>query len=287
MMDTKELFNPTGENKDTPKSDEVRIVGITESLPLYPLIYGLVENKFEYNFQISAGSLSENVHRLREGEIEIALISSLDYALNKETWNIIPGLCLSSPGEIKHIQLFFKKGLKDIHSVAVNRQATSEKVLLQILMKEKFMISPEYIVMDGDVDKMLSKADAVLAVGENALKNYTTHSNRLDLAEEWHDLTGFPFVNAFWAGREHTVFEEDIKNIQLSFDLGKKNLQKIAEEYAKNHSEDWIFYHDYLTRNLSFSLTEREEEGLNEFFHYAFFYGFSEYIPDLLYYNFD
>ena len=43
--------------------------------------------------------------------------------------------------------------------------------------------------------------------------------------------------------------------------------------------------YDYLTKNLSFAFTDHEKEGLAEFFNYAFFYGYSEFIPDLHFYK--
>ncbi len=147
------------------------------------------------------------------------------------------------------------------------------------------MISPDYIEMEPDLEKMLLDAEAALIVGESSLNYYRIHRNRLDLNEEWLDMTGLPFVYAFWAGREILITSDDLNVIQSSFDLGIKNLEKLSKDYAQKHQEDWAFYHDFFTQNLSYSFSDKEKDGLNEFYNYAFFYGFTEFIPDLHFYK--
>jgi len=279
-MDTQDLFKPSQNNNDIHPHEE-RFVGLTDSLVYLPLIYGMQKNLVKHDFSIIFGSILENAKRLREGEIELGLISSLDYALKKETWQIVPNLSVSSHQKVKHGQLFFKKGLKDIQKVAIDKNVASEAILLKILMREKFMLSPEYIVMEPDLDLMLSNSDSALIIGDSGLNYYQTHNNRLDLNEEWLDMTGLPFVYAFWAGREMTISSEDVGIIKTSSELGMKNLDKISKEYAKSHQQNLGLYHDFFTENISYTFSDQEIDGLNEFYNYAFFYGYTDYIPDL------
>lgn len=279
-MDRENLFN-NNSSMMSAGNMETKIIGISDILPYVPLTYGLKTQALPPNIVTSSGDLKENARRLREGEIELALISPIEYALKKETWRIVPGLCLSSKEKVKHVQLFFKKDLKDIQTIAVDQNASGEDVLLKIVMQEKYEQSPEYVYMPADLDAMLKKADAALILGEKALSYYRSHRARLDLNEEWLDLTGLPFVYTLWVGRELTISPEEVNIIQTSYNLGKNNLQQIAKEYALEKDEDWSFYFDYLANELSYTFSEREEDGLLEFFNYAFFYGHAEYIPDL------
>jgi len=266
------------------RMDLERSIGLTDALEYLPLIYGITHNLVDHNFSLRFGNVVENAKRLREGEIELGIISTLDYALKKETWQIVPHICISSPHKIKNVQLFFKGGLSDIRKVAVDKNAASESILLKILMREKFQISPDYIEMEADLGKMLSGAEAALIVGNQALNLYNKNRNRLDLNDEWMDLTGLPFVYAFWAGREMTIAPNDLKMLLTSFKLGINNLEKVSKDYAEKHQENWVFYHDILTKNMSYSFSDKEKDGLNEFYNYAFFYGFTEFIPDLHFY---
>ena len=217
------------------KTGDTKAIGLIDSLPYKTLIYGFQENILDHGFELYHADLKTNAQMLRQGEIEMGLISPLDYALKKESWLIVPDISLTSHDKIKHVQLFFKKGLKDIRSIAVDEKAVSERVLLEILMKEKFVQSPEYIPMTADIDKMFAKAEAALVVDEKALEYYNTYQSRLDLNDEWMDLTGLPFVYAFWAGREMTVTAADLKMLLASFKFGINNLEKISKDYAKKH----------------------------------------------------
>jgi chorismate dehydratase len=283
-MDTQDLFKPS-KQQNVKSTHQERLIGLTNSLIYLPLIYGIDHNLVKHDFGISYGDIVENAIKLREGEIELGIISSLEYALKKETWQIVPDLCISSPQKIKHVQLFFKKGLKDIRKVAIDKNATNEAILLKIVMREKFLMTPEYTILESDLENMLSKAEAALIVGDQALNYYGAYPNRLDLNDEWMDFTGLPFVYAFWAGREITITTDDLKMLHASYHLGINNLENISKDYAKNHQENWTFYHDFFTQNLSYTFSDLEKDGLNEFYNYAFFYGFTEFIPELHFYK--
>jgi chorismate dehydratase len=262
-----------------------RRINLVESLEFQPLIYGLKNDLGKDMFEIVYSDLLESARRLRDGEVELSLIPSIEYARTREVWNIIPGIGISSFTNILNAQLFFKKGLKGLKTVAMSDQAGSAAVLLKILMQEKYMMDPEYLVMPVDLVQMLKRADAALVTGDQALDLFHQNQNRLDLNEEWFDLTGLPFVYSFWAGREFTVTPDEIRIIVKSFEVGKRNLENISREHALPRNSGWAFYHDFLTQNISYALGENEKAGLMEFYNYAFFFGFIDFIPDLHFYT--
>jgi len=283
-MDINELFNSSEEDSGIQSNSVQPRICISESLEYIPLIYGLRNDIIKNDFQISFNPPAESANLIRNGAAELGIIPAIDYARGKETWNIVPGICISARGSQRKLQLFFKKGLKGINSIAIDKNAISEKILLQILMREKYMMNPEYIQMDPDLDRMLAKADAALITGEPALKYFRSNRNRLDLCEEWHDLTNLPYVIAFWAGRQFTIKPQDIDIIKRSYEVGNRNIQEISKEYAESKPENWVFYHDFLTQDISYQFSEDAIDGLMEYFNYAFYYGYIKHIPDLHFY---
>jgi chorismate dehydratase len=256
-------------------------VSFPDSLEFQPFIYGLQNNLVPHNFKISISSFVGSAEKLRDGVVDLGFIPAIEYARRKEIWNLVPGLCLSARQSLKSLQLFFRKGLKGINSIAVDVHAQSETILLKILMREKYLMNPEYIPMEPDLDQMLARADAALLTGQAAMKNCKTNRNRLDLGEEWYDLTNLPYVIGFWAGRQFTIKPDDVEAIKKSYALGSRNIEKIC----KNYSQDWAFYHDFLSRDLSYSFSEDVNDGLMEYYNFAFFFGFIEHIPDLHFYR--
>jgi len=57
--------------------------------------------------------------RLVAGEIDLAPISSIEYARHADSLRILPRLCVSSEGAVDSIQLVSKRPLDEIQTVAV------------------------------------------------------------------------------------------------------------------------------------------------------------------------
>jgi len=283
-MDLDSLFSKTSKNKANGDIPESRILSYDRILVNLPLVYGFDHSLCQHDFVLANDPGIQVAHRLREGEIEIGLIPAVEYARRKEIWNIVPGLAISAAGALKNVQLYFKKGLKEISSVAIDKNATQEEILLKILMREKYTMSPDYIRMQPELDAMLLKADAALLVGDAALKYHSSNRNRLDLGEEWYDMTSLPYVLSFWAGRQFTIRTADVASIKKSYELGARNLMPISKKYAEDHSEHWGLYHDMLTKDLSYTFNEDVKDGLIEFYNYAFYFGHIAHIPDFHYY---
>jgi chorismate dehydratase len=248
-----------------------------------PLTYGLEQKDLQHQFITVYGNEQEAASKLKEGEVTLSLISAIDYAQKKESWHILPDIAVAFTGGSNTMLLMFRKDLKEINTVAIDRHASTSIVLLKIILQEKFNSTPEYIPMESDLDTMLETADAALLSGTKAMNE--RRANRLDLCEEWSDLTGLPFVYGFWAGLEIATQKEDLILLKKSFDLGKINLEKISKKYAQQNNDNWTRYHDILAKNIIYSFSGIEKQALHEFYNYAFYYGYSEFIPDLLFFE--
>jgi chorismate dehydratase len=248
-----------------------------------PMTYGLEQKQFQHHFTKAYGNESQAAYKLKEGEVDLSIISAIDYAQKKESWRIVPEIAVAFKENSNILLLFFRKDLKEINTVAVDPSAATAIVLLKIILQEKYNFAPEYIPMQPDIDRMLSQADAALLVGNTALCERRV--NRLDLSEEWLDLTGLPFVYGFWAGLDVAAGRAEIALIKKSFELGMKNLTTIAKTFAKQYNDNWGYYHDILTTNIYYRLNEIEKQSLREFYNYAFYYGYSDFIPDLLFFE--
>lgn len=91
----------------------------------------------------------------------------------------------------------------------------------------------------------------------------------LDLATAWKDLTGLPFVFAFWAIRSARVRPGLEADFSSSAEHGRRNLSVLAHEAGRELGlpEDYLL--EYLQRNLSFQLGDSEIAGLEEFYRLA------------------
>ncbi len=287
-MEINKMFNqsqqePSG--NDAPISYKVKNVSYVSYLNSRPLVYGLEKGLVKHDFNLQKDVPSVCAERLLQGEVEMGLVPSIEYARSKGTWKIVPELCIAYNGPVRSVALFFNQDIKRIRTIALDTSSRTSVVLLKILLIEKFEIEPEFITMAPNLDDMLKRADAALIIGDKALHYQAQVPNHLDLGEEWTDMTGLPFVYAFWAGHELSLTHTEVDIMQQSYQLGAQNLTKIAREYAVGKSFDWHFYNDYLTKHIFYQFGEDEKAGLMEFFHYAFYLGLIEHIPELHFYE--
>jgi len=286
-MDINDLFGGQKKsNRDSADPTAKRFVSFVDDLVFATWTYGFKKGFVQHNLSIDYTDLRSSSRLLGDGITDLGIISSVDLARIKESLHLIPGMAISTLGSAGQAQLFFKSGLKDINRVAVRKQANTSLILLKILMREKYACNPEYTIIDAELDHMLDQADAALVVGREAVSLGLQYQNRLDLGEEWYDLTGLPFVFSFFAGRKFVLGQTELKPIIQSFNLGKQNLEKICKEFAKLDDLAWSVYHDFLSRNIKYQFSELDQDGLNEFYNYAFFFGYIDQIPDINLINF-
>ncbi|NUM79573.1 menaquinone biosynthesis protein [bacterium] len=255
-----------------------------------PIIYGLENNRLSHRFDIRYDIPSVCAKHLADHTVDLALIPSIEYSRIRETISlfIVPSVAVTSRGEVRSVELFFNRGLDQIRTVAVDSSSRTSVALLRIILGEKFDIQPELIEMDPNLPNMLSKADAALIIGDNALHYYDAADNRLDLGEEWNDLTdGLPFVYSFWAGIPDRLNAADVKTLMDSRDLGLAHIKEISDIYRQDHApgQSAGFYEKYLTENIRYELGKEEIEGLKEYLSYCFYYGLIGEIPEIIFYN--
>ncbi len=287
-MDINNLFGQKSEQTpdgDAPISYKVKNVSFVSYLNSKPLVYGLEKGLVEHDFNLQKDVPSVCAERLMQGEVELGLVPSIEYARSKGAWQIIPDLCIASRGEVKSVLLFFNRDIRKLNTIALDTSSKTSVTLLKILLREKYEVDPQFISMPPNLDEMLKRADAALIIGDRALQYQTQYKAFLDLVEEWSDLTGLPFVYAFWAGHELTLTSEEVTAMKKSYEIGAQNIEKISKEYAVGKEHPWQFYRDYLTQNIHYKLGDEEKAGLMEFYHYAFYLGLIEHIPELHFYE--
>ncbi|HWH67678.1 MAG TPA: MqnA/MqnD/SBP family protein, partial [Gaiellales bacterium] len=73
---------------------------------------------------------------LMAGEIDVAPISSIEYARHADTLRLLPRLCVSTEGAVDSIQLITRKPIEQVRSVAVTPESATSVVLTRVLLGE-------------------------------------------------------------------------------------------------------------------------------------------------------
>src|SRR3954447_13422903 len=128
---------------------------------------------------------------LTAGEIDVAPISSIEYARHADTLRLLPRLCVSTEGAVDSIQLITRKPIEQVRSVAVTPESATSVVLTRVLLGEV-----ELVPLDQPADARMLIGDAAL---QSAFDDPTPH---YDLGRLWQERTGLPMVFAVWATAE-------------------------------------------------------------------------------------
>jgi predicted solute-binding protein len=230
---------------------------------------------------------ARNAIALREGPLDLAFLTPIDYARESSLYHIVPGIAVASQGGDGTIALLFRERLDRLRSLAIDPSSASEIILARIVLAEQFDLRPTMIPYQGAPGKALANTDAVLVIGDTALRMLQEHDNSLDLVEEWEGMTTLPYVHGIWCGRENAASTEDLSRLLELCTEGRGNLDALSEAAARDRrlgSLSALRIREYL-EGLRFDGTEEIEEGLREFMRYAYYHGALPDVPDLQYYG--
>lgn len=249
-----------------------------------PLTYGLEQGGMAHGFEILYDIPSVCARQVRTGEAAAGVIPSIEYARIQETCAIVPEIAIASDGPVGSILLFHRVPVHLIRKVAMDESSRTSVALARIILEEKYGLGFDSFDHPPDVPAMLEGADAALVIGDPALEYADRPEPRLDLGAAWRELTGLPFVYAFWAGKEGGLTPGEVERLIESKEQGVSALDEIAELHAGNRSRPTSFYASYLKDNLAYDLGDRERSGLMEFYSLAHVRGLIPDVPELRFY---
>src|SRR4051812_18825773 len=192
-------------------------------------------------------------------ELDVAPISSIEYARNADTLRLLPRLCVSSEGAVESIQLISKTPLDRIRSVAVTPESATSVVLTRVLFPDA-----EQVPLGEDAEAKLLIGDAAL---ESAFNDPTPHH---DLGRLWLERTGLPMVFAVWACGDPPP--EGLAALQDALVASVRRARAEPEQLAHESSERYGYPAGFLARyfeKLRYTFGPRERAGLLTFLEMA------------------
>jgi chorismate dehydratase len=141
---------------------------------------------------------------------------------------------------------------------------------VQILLNERFGISPalEPLSVAATIDS--THADAVLLIGDRAIHSPPGQFAAVwDLGDEWCRWSELPFVFAMWTARPGIELGDLEDVLSTARDEGVARLPEIADREAAPLGLTRPQCLSYLRDNLHFTLGPREQAGLELFYRHA------------------
>src|SRR3989475_4487369 len=155
------------------------------------------------------GTPAELNDLLVAGELDVSVISAIEYARHAKELLLLPELAISCDGPVRSVALFSRRPVTDLgnHTVLLSAASRTSVALLELLCRDVWKIKPKFAEARAEAQDLDALAalphEAVLVIGDAALSLAArrTYAQRYDLGEEWKRWTGLPFVFAVWAAR--------------------------------------------------------------------------------------
>lgn len=244
-------------------------------LPIYyPLEAGIVAHPFE----LVSGPPAYLNRLMAEGELDLSVVSSIEYARHAEQYYVLPDLSISCNGAVKSVLLLSRKPVEQLgeKTVLVSTQSHTSVALLKILFSIHLGMNVDF--EPGSCAEALGAGrlpDAFLAIGDEALqlRRHKDYPFCMDLGDAWHRWTGLPFVFALWIIQKKAVerwngtLATALETLSSAKTWGRTNLDAVCRQAAERGILNCAELNDYYEA-LGYNLFEEEKKGLELFFKY-------------------
>ncbi len=254
-------------------------VGAVSFLNTKPLIYPLLDKEIQADIALSLDVPSRVAARLSDTRLDVGLIPIIEYfRANPSGTNycILPDISIASNGGVQSIQLFSRVPVHEIRRIALDTSSRSSVALLKVLLAEQYGISPAFTMCAPTVkpstaleNRQYPPFEAVLLIGDPALRHLGTTEYSVDLGEAWYKLTGLPFVYACWVARADASLGDLPQTLLESKERGIAQIPEIAQAEARKLGLPETLCLDYLQNRIKYDLDESAIAGIELFYKFA------------------
>jgi len=256
-------------------------LGQVDYLNTLPVFHALEDGMLPFNGELVKGPPTMLNQMLLEGQLDVASISSVEYARNIDKCMILPNLSVSADGPVRSILLFSYVPVTELDrkKVCLTSSSATSVALLKVLFDHYYHVEANFVTMPPDLEKMMAEGDAALLIGDDAMRAHLwVLQDRLpyhvtDLGEVWKQFTGERMVYALWVVRKDFAKDHpedvdalcsllsDAKRIAgdnmpallkksrrrtgLPMDYLEEYFKTINNEFEQDHRRALLTYYDY------------------------------------------
>jgi chorismate dehydratase len=241
-------------------------IGAVSYLNTKPLIHGLA-SRLGTHGRLTLDLPSRLAEDLRRGELDVALIPSIEYFRGEsEQYDIVSDAVIACRGPVWSVRLLSRVPVPQIRRLALDEGSRTSAAMARILLSEMYGLQPTLSALPIDDSPEQCEADAVLLIGDRAMHPARgTYAEIWDLGDRWCRWTELPFVFAMWVARKDVASDHLVELLQHSRDEGLAHLESIATCEAAGHGLTKEDLHRYFAENLHFRLGPGERTGLEAF----------------------
>ena len=211
--------------------------------------------------------------QLLAGEIDLTLISSIEFLKHRQLLKALPDFSIATLGPVYSVMLFHWEPWNALQGkrIAITTDSATSAELLRILLRETG-IQADFVPVAPNLETMLKNHDAALLIGDDALSEAVAKRSIAgkqplitDLGEAWYKLTKLPFTFAVWASRkDRPPSDLLVAKLRAARELGLGQLAKVSKPEAEKLGLSPAIIQRYLA-NFRYYLEPPDRDGLLTF----------------------
>jgi chorismate dehydratase len=258
-------------------------VGRIPYINCYP-VYGAIDaGVVKLDAELVTGVPSELNAKMSRGQLDVSVVSAIEYARASERYVLLPDLAISCDGPVRSVLLLSKVPAPELggRRVMLSRSSMTSVALLELLFADVWHAKPDFAPGDAELTDVARFADephdARLVIGDAALvlgsraphpAPQAPYPFVYDLGTEWKRWTGLPFVFAVWVAQRSTSVDRALSvhaTLIESRGWGLQHLDQLAERASQSSGVDMGTCREYLS-GLDYGLSYPHLAGLTNFF---------------------
>jgi chorismate dehydratase len=164
-------------------------------------VYGAIDRgTVQLPARLITGTASELNDLLAAGELDVSVVSAVEYARNAAAYHLLPDLAISCDGPVHSVALFSRRPVSKLDgaTVLLSQSSRTSVLLLQVLCRHRWRIQPRFAAARAEAQDLEGLArlphDAVLVIGDAALllRGAARYPYCIDMGEAWSSRYGRP-----------------------------------------------------------------------------------------------
>ncbi|MEI8197516.1 MAG: MqnA/MqnD/SBP family protein [Phycisphaerae bacterium] len=257
-------------------------VSYLNSKPLIDPLIGRAD--VDVKFAVPSGLLPMIEAPLETGEekgsmggVEGVLLPVVDYHASRRELVILPAGCIGCDGPTLTVRIYSQVPPAQIKTLYGDADSHTSVILAQLILRQRYGTHPsmESWSPPSTSHPATSLPQSFLLIGDkvvNAAPPAAAYPYQLDLGEEWHQLTGLPFVFAVWMARAELPPARQQTLCTLLANArarGATMTESLLDKYVAEKHWPRDLAHRYFTEYLKYAWNDRMAAGLAQFYQLA------------------
>lgn len=240
-------------------ADSIKVSAVSY-INSYPFIFGLKNHSVQNDIDLQLDIPAECARKLLSGEVDLGLVPVAIIPQLKDA-HIISNKCIGADGAVDSVCLFSEVPLEQIEEILLDHQSRTSVRLVKFLAEKHWNIAPKWVEANENFIDSIGGKHAGVVIGDRAFPLLKRFPVIKDLALEWKNCTGLPFVFACWVSNRplSADFEQKFNEaLQLGLNQRPHAIRAMA---AMDHEAMTRYVQDV----IQYELDDKKREAMKLF----------------------